>query len=172
MLGRLIGFWGGGRNLYLKLIPLLVGHFLILDVRTDHFLIPADGRDKISASPEFVAQEISHLAFDILCDPYRTLPFHIPDDLRHRMLGRYRYQHTDVIWHQMAFFNPALLPSCQIVKYLAQMPLDLPEQQLLAVLRRKHDVVLALPSRVVKMIVLCFHHGLLEGSWRFPEETS
>jgi hypothetical protein len=61
------------------------------------------------------------------------------------------------IWirYQMAFSNPALLPSCQIVKYLAQMPLDLPEQQLLAVLRRKHDVVLALPSRVVKMILLC-----------------
>ena len=36
----------------------------------------------------------------------------------------------------------------------------------------KHDVVLALPSRVIKMIELCFHHGLLEGSWRFPKETS
>src|SRR6185312_2456282 len=67
--------------------------------------------------------------------------------------------------------DPALLPSCQIVKHLAQMPLDLSKQQLLAVLRRKHDVVLALPSRVIKMIVLCFHHGLLEGSWRFPKET-
>ena len=48
----------------------------------------------------------------------------------------------------------------------------LAEQQLLAVLRRKHDVVLALPGRVIKMIELCFHHGLLEGSWRFPKETS
>ena len=37
---------------------------------------------------------------------------------------------------------------------------------------RKHDVVLALPGRVIKMIELCFHHGLLEGSWRFPKETS
>lgn len=55
--------------------------------------------------------------------------------------------------------------------YLTQVPLDLPEQQLLAVLRREHDVVLALPGRVIKMIVLCFHHGLLEGSWRFPKET-
>jgi hypothetical protein len=32
-------------------------------------------------------------------------------------------------------------------------------------------VVLAVPRRVIKMIVLCFHHGLLEGSWRFPKET-
>jgi hypothetical protein len=150
---------------------LLVGQFLISNVSPDHFLIAAYGRDKISASPEFVTQEISHLAFDILRDPYRALPFHVPDDLRHRILRGYRYQHVNMIGHQVAFLDPALLPSCQIVKYLAQVPLDLPEQQLLAVLRREHDVVLALPSRVIKMIVLCFHHGLLEGSWRFPKET-
>jgi hypothetical protein len=52
------------------------------------------------------------------------------------------------------------------------MPLDLAEKKLLAVLWREHDVVLALPGRVIKMIELCFHHGLLEGSWRFPKETS
>jgi hypothetical protein len=61
----------------------------------------------------------------------------------------------DVIRQQMALLDPALLPSRQIMKYLAQVPLDLPEQKLLAVLRREHDVVLALPSRVIKMIVLC-----------------
>jgi hypothetical protein len=33
-------------------------------------------------------------------------------------------------------------------------------------------MVLALPGRVIKMIELHFHHGLLEGSWRFPKETS
>ena len=78
----------------------------------------------------------------------------------------------DMIRHQMPFLDPALLPSREIVKHLTQVPLDLAEQQLLSVLRRKHDVVLALPSRVIKMIELCFHHGLLEGSWRFPKETS
>jgi hypothetical protein len=78
----------------------------------------------------------------------------------------------DVIGHQMALFDPALLSSRQIVKHLTQLSLDLPEQHFLAPLRRKHDVVLALPSRVIKMIELCFHHGLLEGSWRFPKETS
>ena len=170
MLGRLIGFLGGC-DLQLKLIQLLVGQFLVSDVSPDHFLIAADRRDKISAGPEFVAQEISHLAFDILRNPYRTLPLHISDDLRHRILRRYRYQHMNMIGHQVALLDPALLPSCQVVKHLAQVPFDLPEQQLFAVLRREHDVVLALPSRVIKMIVLCFHHGLLEGSWRFPKET-
>jgi hypothetical protein len=33
----------------------------------------------------------------------------------------------DVIRHQVAFFDPALLPSRQIVKHLSQLPLYLPE---------------------------------------------
>jgi hypothetical protein len=78
----------------------------------------------------------------------------------------------NVIRHQMSFLDPALLPSRQIVKHLTQIPFYLAEEQLLAILRREQDVVLALPGRVIKMIELCFHHGLLEGSWRFPKETS
>src|SRR6185437_11265410 len=136
------------------------------------FLVPANGRDKVTACPEFVTQKITHLAFDILRDPDRTLPFHVPDDLRHRILGRDRYQHVDMIRHQMPLLDPTFLAAREVVKHLAQMPLYLAEQQLLAVLRRKHDMVLALPGRVIKMIELCFHHGLLEGSWRFPKETS
>jgi hypothetical protein len=46
---------------------------------------------------------------------------------------------VNMIRHQMSFLDPALLPSRQIVKHLAQMPLDLAEEKLLAVLRRKHD---------------------------------
>lgn len=72
----------------------------------------------------------------------------------------------------MSFLDPALLPSRQIVKHLPQMPLYLAEKQLLAVLGCKHDVVLALPGRVIKMIELYFHHSLPERSWRFPKETS
>jgi transcriptional regulator with XRE-family HTH domain len=59
--------------------------------------------------------------------------------LGHRIFGRYRDQHVNVIGHQMSLLDPALLPSRQIVKHLAQMPFDLAEKQLLAVLRRKHD---------------------------------
>jgi hypothetical protein len=55
-----------------------------------------------------VAQEISHLAFDILRDPYRTLPFHVPDDLRHRILRRYRYQHVNMIGHPVALLDPVV----------------------------------------------------------------
>jgi hypothetical protein len=91
-------------------------------VGPDHFLVPANGRDKVPARPEFVAQKIPHLAFDILRDPDRTLPFHVSDDLRHRIFGRYRYQHVNMIRHQMSFLDPALLPSCEIMKHLVQMP--------------------------------------------------
>src|SRR6478735_4055235 len=111
MLGRLIGFWGGW-DLQLKLIQLLVGQFLVSDVGSDHFLIATNGRDKVSARPEFVAEKIPHLAFDILRDPYRALPLHVPDDLRHRILGRYRYQHMDMIRHQMPLLDPAFLAAC------------------------------------------------------------
>ena len=72
----------------------------------------------------------------------------------------------------MPFLDPALLPSSQIVKHLPQTPFYLAEKHLLAILRREHDVILALPWRVTNMIELCFHYGLLEGSWRFPKETS
>src|ERR1700758_968392 len=114
MLGRLIGFWAA-EILQLELIQLPIGQFLVSDIGPDHLLVPTDGRDKVSASPEFVAQKIPHLAFDILRDPYRTLPFHVSDDLCHRIFRRYRYQHMDVIRHQMPFLDPALLPSRQIV---------------------------------------------------------
>jgi hypothetical protein len=53
---------------------LLVGQFLVSDVGSDHFLIPTNGRDKVSSRPEFVAEKIPHLAFDILRDPDRALP--------------------------------------------------------------------------------------------------
>jgi hypothetical protein len=54
-----------------------------------------------------------------------------------------------MIRHQMPLLDPAFLAG-EIVKHLAQMPLYLAEQQLLPVLRRKHDVVLILPGRVIR----------------------
>jgi hypothetical protein len=60
----------------------------------------------------------------------------------------------------MSFLDPPLLPSRQIVKYLAQMPFLFAERQLLAILRRKHDMV-ALPGRAITMIRLCFHHRFM-----------
>ena len=50
------------------------GRPVLSDVNSDHFLVPANGRDKISSRPELVAEKIPHLAFDILRDPDRTLP--------------------------------------------------------------------------------------------------
>jgi len=106
---------------------LLICQFLVSDVGSDHFLIPANGRNELSARPEFVAEKIPHLAFDILRDPYRALPFHVSDDLCHRIFGRNRDQHMDMIRHQMPLLDPAFLAAREIVKHLAQMPLYLAE---------------------------------------------
>ena len=45
---------------------MLVGQFLVSDVGSDHFLTPTNGRDKVSARADFVAEKIPYLAFDIL----------------------------------------------------------------------------------------------------------
>ena len=51
----------------------------------------------------------------------------------------------NVVRHQVPFLDLAFLALGKLVKYSAQVLPDLPEQQLLAVLRREHDMVLALP---------------------------
>jgi hypothetical protein len=90
-----------------------------------------------------VAKKIAQLAFHILRNPDRAFPFQVSDHLSHRILRRDRYQEMHMVWHQMSF-----------VKYNAEVPPDLPKQQLLAVLRRDYDMVLALPCRVVQMITI------------------
>ena len=77
--------FGAAEIFQLKLIqfrPVLAS-----DVGSDHFPIPANGRDKVSSHPEFLAEKIPHLTFDILRDPNRVLPFHVAKDLCRRYLG-------------------------------------------------------------------------------------
>jgi hypothetical protein len=59
-----------------------------------------------------------------------------------------------VVGHQMSFFDLAFLALGKLAEYSAQVPPDLAEQRLLAVLRREHDMVLALPCRVVQVIMI------------------
>ena len=41
---------------------MVVGLFLVSDEGSDHFLVATNGRDKVSARSEFVAEEIPNLA--------------------------------------------------------------------------------------------------------------
>jgi hypothetical protein len=59
-----------------------------------------------------------------------------------------------VVRHQVPFFDFAFLAPGELVKYSTKVPPDLPKQQLLAVFRREHDMVLALPCRVIQVIVI------------------
>src|SRR6516164_7139858 len=75
-----------------------------------------------------------------------------------------------MVWHQMSFFDLAFLAPGKLVKDSAEVPPDLPKQQLLAVLRREHDMVHALPCRVVQMIMILWHCDLLEDPRGSSEE--
>src|SRR5665811_1123005 len=80
MFGRLTGFWAA-EIFSSNCSNCRIGQLLVSDIGADHFLVPANGRNKVSPRPEFVAQKILYLAFDILRDSYRTLSFHVSDDL-------------------------------------------------------------------------------------------
>ena len=57
-----------------------------------------------------------------------------------------------MIGHQVPFLDLAFLALGELAEYIAQVPSDLPKQQLLAVLWCELDMVLALPCRVVQVI--------------------
>jgi hypothetical protein len=58
-----------------------------------------------------------------------------------------------MIWHQVAFLNLAFLAPGKFVEYGPKVPPNLPKQHILAVLWCEHDMVLALPCRVVQVVV-------------------
>jgi hypothetical protein len=53
-----------------------------------------------------------------------------------------------VIGHQVSFVDLAFLAPGKLVEYTTQVPPDLPKQH------REHDMVLALPCRVVQVIMI------------------
>ena len=68
--------------------------------------------------------------------PNKTGADHDDRALRHRIFRRSRYQNMHVVGHQMSFFDLAFLALGKLAEYSAQV----------VVLRREHDVVLALPK--------------------------
>ncbi len=86
-------------------------------IDSDKLLISSDCRDKIAPCPKLRSGKVSHLSFYILSYPYRTLSFQESDNLRYRILRRYRNQHVNVVGHQMPLLYHALLTFCQIVKH-------------------------------------------------------
>jgi len=64
-----------------------------------------------------------------------------------------------MVRHEVPFLDQAFLASGQLAEYSAQVPPDPPKQHLLAVLRREHDMVLALPCRVVQLVMVGIEIG-------------
>jgi hypothetical protein len=59
-----------------------------------------------------------------------------------------------MIRSQVSFLNLAFLAPSKFVEYGSQVLPELPKQQLLALLWREHDMVRALPCRMVQMVVI------------------
>ena len=55
-----------------------IGQFVVSDVGSDHFLIPANGRDKVTARPKFVAQKIRILRSTFCAIHIELFPFIYP----------------------------------------------------------------------------------------------
>lgn len=89
------------------------------------------------------------------------------------MLGRNADAHVDMVWHQMAFHDPTLPLPRQLMQHLTQMLPDRPEDRLLAPLRNEYNVVLTVPLRVSKALVISHWVPLSLGrDRRFPMTAS
>jgi hypothetical protein len=66
--------------------------------------------------------------------------------LRHRIFWWNRNQQVDVVMQKLVFLDSTLLPPCQLLKHLSQMPSQLNIQCLSSALRDEHSVILAFPS--------------------------
>src|ERR1035437_3067044 len=132
--------------------------FVVLtsDVRPDHRLIKSNHGHKITSGPEILTREVLRLSRKSPRYRYRTLSFDIPNHIRHRVLRRNADTDMHVIRHQMAFHNLAFLLYCQLSKYLAKMLSDRSKYQLLPPLRYKYHVILAVPFRMTKTLVIFY----------------
>ena len=77
-----------------------------------------------------------------------AFPFQIPHELRHAQVRRDTHQHVNVIRTCVRFQNLHFLLLAQRLKYLADARFDLTVYSLSTKFRRKHDMVLAIPSGV------------------------
>jgi hypothetical protein len=140
----------------LHLVVTFILGFLVTDVGPNHRLIQPHRRYKIPTGPEVLAGKIELPATNPPRHLYRTLALYITHYVRHRILRWNADTHVYMIRHQMTFDYPGLLLHCQLVKYFSQFPAQCPEYPLFSTLGDKYNVVLTIPCRVGKTLVV-FH---------------
>ena len=101
-------------------------------------------------------------------DVDRTFPLDVPDDVRHRVLWRDRQHHVDVVDHKMALADLALLLLRKLAENFTQVTPNLPVQDFPSAFRDEDDVVLTLPLRMVKALIVLHRTSL---SWCFDRLT-
>src|SRR4029450_7953105 len=121
---------------------------LLADVFPDHRPLSTAGRDEVSPGPELLPHEV---ALPLSIDPCKVdsaLALDVPDHLRHRIFGRDRYHHVNMVGHQMPLFDPALLLYCQSAEHFPEMLPQFPVQRLPAALGNEDHMIFALPFAV------------------------
>ena len=123
------------------------------DVLADDGFVPPDGGNEVPPRPEVLADEVPLPLAERPRDVNRALALDVPDDLRDRILRRDREHHVHVVGHQVPLLDAAFL-------LLRKRPEDRPEvaaqlsvEHLPPAFRNEHDVVLALPLRMVEVVV-------------------
>src|SRR5262249_49676207 len=124
------------------------------DVLTDHAFVSPDGRHEVPSGPEMLPYEVPLPLHERPRDVDRALALAVPDDVRDRVLRRDRDHHVHVVGHEVPLLDPAFLLLRKRPEDLAQMATQLAVEHLPPALRDEHDVVLALPFRMVETVVL------------------
>src|SRR3954466_7269693 len=121
---------------------MLILGFLILDVFSYHFFIPANCGYEVTPGPEVLTYEVALLTSVHPGQVYRALA------LRHCIFRRDRYQHVHMIPHDMTFYDTTFFLLGQIAEYLPQVLPQLPVRRFSPILRNEHHVIFALPPGV------------------------
>jgi len=137
-----------------ELVDPPVLRLLMPDVLADSYFVPTYGRYEVATCPEVLPDEIALLLQILPRDLDRALAFDVADHLRHRVLRRDRDQHVHVVGHQMPLLDGTPLVLRKRSQELTDMSTQRSVENLAPIFWNEHDVVLALPLRVVQRFVV------------------
>jgi|SRR5271157_44430 len=101
--------------------------------------------EALNASGETPAEQRPFRFQQLPVDPGRTLALQVPDRHRHAVPGGHAQQHVDVVRHCLTLHQLDILLTAQIPQDLPDLTPKPSVEDLTAVLRYNHDVVLAIP---------------------------
>ena len=130
-------------------VPVACLQLLGYECTRDSLLITVYRGNKVSACPKTLAGKISHPTLHVACYRNGALAFDKADHLTHRMLRRNCDAHVDVVEAKVPFDYFALTLPSQLMEHISQIFPYVTVQDLASALGYPHNVILAIPHRVV-----------------------